>query len=369
VALAHAVTIDQARTEVTAIGARPRVPRDQSARRADNRGAARSDQAGHETDPDDNDGAVVFVLLIACANVANLLLSRAMQRSREIAVRASLGATRSRIVRQLLIESALLASVAGLVGLILAVYAVRYFGVAFDATEVAAPERTTTPYWVHLTMDWRVFGFVAALCLGSSVVFGLAPALHISRTDVNGVLKEAARSATGSRRARRWTSMLMIGELALTLVLLVGAGLLIRSYVSYQTDLVLDTAGLLTARLALPVQKYRAAEQQKAFVDGLDARLASNPSFAATSMASDIPLVSLGGGPLRSLSIEGRPPSGEEAPPTISYVRTGRRYFETVGCPWSGGRCSKTMRPVPCSQPRSGRRAATRVAGALKSEV
>ena len=169
-------------------------------------------------------GGVDFVLLIACANVANLLLSRAAHRAREIAVRASLGATRWRIVRQLLIESMLLACVAGVVGLALAVYRVRYFGVAFDAIEVASPERTMTPYWVDLALDRRVFGFVAAVCLGSSIVFGIAPALHISRTNVNGVLKEAGRGVTGSLRARRWTSGLMIGELALTLILLSARG-------------------------------------------------------------------------------------------------------------------------------------------------
>ena len=191
-------------------------------------------------------GAVGFVLLIACANVANLLLAPAATRSHEIAIRASLGATRWRIVRQLLIESVLLAAIAGMLGLILSVYGVRYFGVTFSVRETSAPDRALTPYWVDLTMDWRVFGFVAALCLGSSIVFGLVPALHVSKTDVNDGLKDSGRSA-GSARARRWTGALMVFELALTLVLLTGAGLLVRSFVTrVRTDLVIDTTNLFT---------------------------------------------------------------------------------------------------------------------------
>jgi predicted permease len=286
-------------------------------------------------------GAVGFVLLIACANVANLLLARAATRSHEIAIRASLGATRWRIVRQLLIESVLLATIAGLLGLFLSVYGVRYFGVTFNVRETSAPDRALTPYWVDLTMDWRVFRFVAALCLGSSIVFGLAPALHLSKTDVNDVLKDSGRSAGGAR-ARRWTGALMVFELALTLILLTGAGLLVRSFVTrYRTDLVIDTTNLFTGRLMLPIQKYRTPEQQGRFLGQLEQRLASNPALAAATIASDVPLVSSGGVP-RQLSIDGRPEGSSQKPPAVSYVRVGGRYFETLGLRLVEGRTSAT---------------------------
>jgi putative ABC transport system permease protein len=186
-----------------------------------------------------------------------------------------------------------------------------------------------------------VFGFVAALCLGSSIVFGLAPALHLSKTDVNDVLKDSGRSAGGAR-ARRWTGALMVFELALTLVLLTGAGLLVRSFVTrYRTDLVIDTTNLFTGRLTLPIQKYRTPEQQGLFLGQLEQRLASNPALAAATIASDVPLVS-SGGVSRQLSIDGRPQASNQKPPAVSYVRVGGRYFETLGLRLVHGRAFAT---------------------------
>jgi predicted permease len=276
-------------------------------------------------------GAVGFVLLIACANVANLLLARATQRSREIAIRASLGATRWRIVRQLLIESFLLATLAGVAGWLLSIYSVRYFGVAFDAMETGAPDRMATPYWINLSMDGTVFAFVAALCLGSSIGFGLAPALHISKTDVNDVLKESGRHAAGSVRARRWTGALMVVELSLTVVLLAGSGLLVRSFLAlYATNMVIDYAPLSTGRLALPVARYPTAASRAAFFARLQTRLSSNPSLASATVASDIPFATLGGS-LRQLAIEGRTDQAGDSLPTVSYTFVGPRYLETLG--------------------------------------
>jgi predicted permease len=287
-------------------------------------------------------GAVGILLLIACANIANLLLARATTRSREIAIRASLGATRWRIVRQLLLESLVLASLAGLLGLILSVYGVRYFSVAFDAIEIAAPDRPMTPYWVDLTMDGRVFAFVAVLCLWTSLVFGIAPALHVSKTDVNQVLKESGPNAAGSQRARRWTGALMVSELGLTLILLTSAGLLVRSFLShYRTNLVIDSTDVVTGRLALPIQKYPTRELQRAFVHRLESRLASDLAQASATIASDVPLVSLGGG-ARQLSIDGRVEADGHRPPTVSYSGVGRRYFETLGLSLIRGRTFAT---------------------------
>jgi putative ABC transport system permease protein len=276
-------------------------------------------------------GAVGFVLLIGCTNVATLLLARALTRAREIAIRASIGATRWRLVRQLLVESLLLAAIAGAVGLILSIYGVRYFGVAFDAFEIGAPDRSATPYWVDLSMDWRVFAFVAALCLGTSILFGLVPALHVSKTNVQHILKDGTPGAAGSRHARRWTDVFMVLELALTLVLLTPAGLLVRSFVAqYRTDLILDTTNLFTGRLALPSKTYRTSAQQQAFVERLDQRLAADPALASVAIATDVPFASLGGS-VRQLSIDGQSPASGQAMPAVSAIRVGRRYFETLG--------------------------------------
>src|SRR5206468_10276668 len=195
-------------------------------------------------------GAVAFVLLIACANVANLLLARAAQRSREIAVRVSLGASRWRIVRQLLVESVLLSLVSGVLGLALSLVGIRLFDMA--TADVGKP------YWMTFTLDNIVFAFLAAICVGTGILFGLAPALHVSKTDVHEVLKEGGgRSGSGGMRARRWTSALIVVEVVLTLVLLAGAGFMMRSFlVLYRTDLGVDTAHLLTMRLTLPLSKY-----------------------------------------------------------------------------------------------------------------
>lgn len=276
-------------------------------------------------------GAVGFVLLIACANVANLLLARSASRAREIAIRASLGATRWRIVRQLLIECSLLAALGGVLGLGLSVYGVRLLGVAFDAREPGQPAaEATTPYWVDLSMNEPVFLFLAAVCLVATLASGLAPALHVSKTNVNEVLKQSGRSGATGIRARRWTSAFMIAQIALTLILLSGAGLMARSFVSlYRADRVIDTSGLVTARLALPLQKYGTPEQRKSFFERLDERLASTPIFSGVTMTSVIPFMWLDAS--RQLTIEGQPPSTGDVPPTVSYVHADARYFDTLG--------------------------------------
>src|SRR6185295_2399124 len=133
-------------------------------------------------------GAVAFVLLIACANVANLLLARSAHRAREISVRVSIGASRWRIIRQLLVESVLLALIGGVLGLGLSIIGIRLFD--------AATQDVGKPYWIQFTLDGRVFAYLAAICLGTGVVFGLAPALHVAKTDVNEILKEGGRSGS-----------------------------------------------------------------------------------------------------------------------------------------------------------------------------
>ena len=266
-------------------------------------------------------GAVAFVLLIACANVANLLLARSATRAREMSVRISLGATRWRIVRQLLVESVLLSIVSGLFGLGLA-----YIGVSlFDA----ATQDVGKPYWIKFTMDAQVLGFFAAVCLGTGIVFGLAPALHVSKTDLNEVLKEGGRSGTSGVRARRWTSVLIVAELALTMVLLAGAGLMMRSFLTlYRLDAGVETKHLLTMRLSLPAQKYPTPDRRRAFFDRLDQRLAGVAGIQAGAITTNMPL---GGGNPRLLEIEGRPLAAGEQAQTVTQVMIGPRYFESVG--------------------------------------
>jgi putative ABC transport system permease protein len=266
-------------------------------------------------------GAVAFVLLIACANVANLLLARSAFRSREIAVRVSLGATRWRIVRQLLIESVLLALISGVLGVALSIFGVRWFD--------AATQDVGKPYWMTFTMDPSVFAFLAAICLGTGVIFGLAPALHVSKTDVNEVLKEGGRSGTGGIRARRWTGALIIAELALTLALLAGAGFMMRNFLTlYRSDLGIDTSRLLTMSLALPERKYPSIEQRLAFYQQLQERLQANGRVRAVSVASNAPMM---GGYRRLLAVDGRPLTSGEQPPAVTMLTVDPRYFDTIG--------------------------------------
>ena len=190
-------------------------------------------------------GAVAFVLLIACANVANLLLARSADRAREMAVRVSLGATRWRVARQLLVESVLLALLAGVAGLVLAEGGVRWFD--------ASTQNIGKPYWIEFTMDGVVFAVMAAVCLATAILFGLAPALQVSKTDVNEVLKEGTRGGSGGVRARRLSGALIVGEVVLTLVLLSGAAFMMRSFMSlYSMDVGIDTSQLVHATLPAP---------------------------------------------------------------------------------------------------------------------
>jgi putative ABC transport system permease protein len=273
-------------------------------------------------------GAVAFVLLIACANVANLLLARSAHRAREISVRVSLGASRWRIVRQLLVESILLAIIAGVLGLALSTIGIRLFD--------AATQDVGKPYWIQFTMDGRVFAYLAAICLGTGVLFGLAPALHIAKTDVNETLKEGGRSGSAGIRARRWSGALIVAELALTLALLAGAGFMMRNFlVHYRMDLGIDTSHLLTMSLALPEQKYPSLEQRLTFYERLEERLRGNARIRSVSVTSNAPMQ---GGFARNLAVDGRPLAPGEQPPVVTLLTIDPRYFETLGLTLLRGR-------------------------------
>ena len=273
-------------------------------------------------------GAVAFVLLIACANVANLLLSRATNRAREISVRVSLGASRWRVIRQLLIESVLLASISGIAGLGIALIGIRLFD--------RATQDVGRPYWIQFTMDGTVFLFFAGICLLTGIIFGLAPALHVSKTDVNEVLKEGGRSGSAGVRARRWTGALMVAELTLTVVLLAGAGFMMRNFVTmYRLDLGIDTSKLLTTALALPERKYPSLEQRLAFYERLQERLKANPRIESVTVSSNIPLQ---GGFLRRMVIDGKPLDQGQQAPNVTMLTVDPRYFTTLGLPVQRGR-------------------------------
>lgn len=295
-------------------------------------------------------GAVGFVLLIACANVANLQLSRSVHRSREVAVRIALGATRWRVIRQLLVESVLLGTLGGVLGLGLALVGVRLFD--------AAVAGSGKPYWVVFTMDYAVFGFLAAICVVTGVLFGLAPALQVTKTNVNEVLKEGGRGNAGGRRARWLTGTMVVLELALTLVLLVGAGLMVRSFLKlYTIDIGIKTENLLAIRLQLPSTKYPpppaptptaeatpsgapavrpAPDPRIVFYDRLLSKLETVAGVEAVSFTTSVP--PLGGG-RRGIEIEGRPTrKPEEKAPEAGTVTISPKFFDSVGVQLRRGR-------------------------------
>jgi putative ABC transport system permease protein len=226
--------------------------------------------------------AVGFVLLIACANVANLLLARAATRSREISIRMAIGAGRARVVRQLLIESLVLSITGGLFGWLTALGFLRWV------------DRMTLdqgrPPWVDMHMNAHVMIFFAAICLGTGILFGLAPALRLAKVDVISAVKDGGAAAAGGIRGRRLGNLLVIFEMALCVVLLTGAGLMIRSsLIVYDAPTGVDASNVLTAHINLPENKYRRAEDRAGFHRELKARLESLPGVESASLASALP--------------------------------------------------------------------------------
>ena len=271
-------------------------------------------------------GGVVFVLLIACANVANLLLSRSARRAREMSLRVSLGATRGRLVRQLLVETLLLTALAGLAGVALSGLAVR----------LVTTHLGTAPYWIHYTMDGRVLGLVVATCLATGLACGLVPALQVSKTNVNDRLKDGGRAGGVAGGSHRWTTGLLTAEVALTLILLAGAGLMGRSFLALQAETsVVDAAGLTTMGIRLSSARYPTVEERRLFYGEVEDRLAAMGEVEAFTLASVDPF---GYGYPRSLAIDGRPADVDAAAPGVTYVTVGPDYFRTLGLPILRGR-------------------------------
>lgn len=274
-------------------------------------------------------GAVCFVLLIACANVANLLLARAIRRTRETSIRTAIGASRWRIVRQLLVESVIMSVLGGVLGLGIGLLGVRWI----DATTVT----TGRPYWLDFTMDFRVFGYFAAVSILTGILFGLAPALQISKANVSENLKEGGRGAGTGTRAGRMTDALLVGQIALTIVLLVGAGLMIRSFlITQRFDIGVDTQNLVTVQLTLPNARYPLPVDRLAFQDRLKERLETLPNVDALTIVSQPPA---GGAVIRTLKIEGREMTdANNRLPNVARIAVVPDYFEALDLTIQRGR-------------------------------
>jgi predicted permease len=285
-------------------------------------------------------GAVALVLLIACANVANLLLARSAGRAREMAVRVSIGATRWRIIRQLLVESVLLGCIAGVIGLVLA-----YVGVGLFEDAVS---RVQKPYWIHFTMDATVFAFLAGVCILTGVLFGLAPAVQVSRANMLDLLKESGRSGGAGARASKFTSAMVVAEVALTIVLLVAAGLMVRSYTNLQElELGFDTTNVLGGAVGLLEPKWNDPGSRVRFQEQLVERVRSVPGIKMATAASSFPFT---GGTQTRIEVDGRPLEDKSRAPQVYSVAIADDYFQTLGVQLVRGRAFTTADGRPGSE-------------------
>jgi putative ABC transport system permease protein len=269
--------------------------------------------------------AVGFVLLIACANVINLLLARSLAREREIAIRTALGAGRSRLVRQLLTESLLLAGLGGLLGLAFAAGWVRLLKTLI---------RAELPAWITINIDWRVLAFTFAVSILTGLIAGMAPALQASKPDLNELLKEGAKGSQGGARSQL-RGALVVAEIALAVALLVGAGLMVKSFLRLQqTELGFRADYLLTLRVALPWRKYndpQGPERQKQFYQQLLERLAALPGVESAAMTSNLPLSSERQEGKLTFTIEGQSAEEQQRNPYLNDLRVSPNYFQTIG--------------------------------------
>jgi putative ABC transport system permease protein len=265
-------------------------------------------------------GAVGFVLLIACANVANLLLARAGSREKEIAIRDALGAGRIRLVRQLLTESLVLALIGGICGLILAQWGLDLL-LSLNPPDI--------PKVGKIGIDTRVFLFTLGVSFLTGLGFGIVPALQLSRTDLNQSLKEGGRGTAGVSR-RKARSILMVSEVALTLVLLVGAALMMESFVRLlKVDPGFRPDHLLTMRLSLPPSKYKENAKTAGFYQQLMERTGALPGVLSAAIANSLPVA--GGGPMWSFNVEGEPPPPPDVVVDANVRIVSPNYFGTLG--------------------------------------
>jgi predicted permease len=272
-------------------------------------------------------GAVTFVLLIGCANVANLLLASGASRHKEMAIRTALGASRARVVRQLFTESTILALAGGTVGLFIA-----YWGLAAITKLLPAD----FPRLSEIHMDLRVLGFTFAASMLTGIVFGLAPALQISRSDVQEAIRETGRGTSGSRRQSRFRQALIVVQVALSVVLLAGAGLLFRSFLQLQSvNTGFVSQQVLTARLTPSGTNYVNDADYAKFYNGVIEKVGAVPGVQDVGLINTLPLYK---GPTSGFRVEGRPVTTPDKWPSVNYRVVSSNYFRAMGIPVLQGR-------------------------------
>jgi predicted permease len=275
-------------------------------------------------------GAVAFVLLIACANVANLLLSRAIQRVRETSIRIAVGASRWRVIRQLLVESVLLSAIGGAIGFLFAKVGVRMFAAAVAPLGI--------PYWFDWSMDTTAFLYLLGISVGSGIAFGLAPALQVSKANIQDSLKETGRTSVGAIRSRSFANALIVVEISLTVVLMVGGGLMIRSSINRQSvDVgIPDADHIVTMQLILGILKYPQPADRLAFEQRLMERLRNIRDLQPVTIASHIPADSA---LQRTLSLPDRNLTDANGNrPSVAALTIEAGYFHALGLAMIRGR-------------------------------
>jgi putative ABC transport system permease protein len=276
--------------------------------------------------------AVSFVLLIACANVANLLLVRAAGRHKEIAIRLAMGAGRMRLIRQLLTESLLLALLGGALGLLLSVWGI-------DALARGIPESFSKfiPGWQNMKLDQTALLFTGVISVVTGLTFGLVPALQASKTNFNETLKEGGKSSSGKGARNRARNVLVVSEIALSLVLLIGAGLMVRSFVELiRSDFGIDPANVLSMQISLPGEKYSPYRQRTIFYDQLISRISQLPGVTKAGAVGILPMS--GNNSSRSILSIGQTVFSKDKQPLTNYNTATPEYFEAVGTQLLKGR-------------------------------
>ena len=273
-------------------------------------------------------GAVGFVLLVACVNVANLLLARGSARHGELSVRAAVGAGRARLIRQLVTESLMLGLIGGALGL----------GLAYWSTQALIAARPADlPRIDDITLSGTVVMFTLGLSLVTSLIFGLVPALQVTNQHLLLGLQETGRSGGGGRRMHRLRASLVVAEMALAVILLTGAGLLIRSFIALtQVDPGFQPQGAITLRVTLQGAEYQNADQIRSRVDQLMARVRELPQVTAVGVGAILPLGGLGG--LNDFAVEGAPPPPPDVNQEIAVAGASPDYFKAIGAPLVRGR-------------------------------